>query len=318
MSPSTRARWGLPRPAVGLALSGPATPAHWRAMRGWARRAESLELHSLWLPEMHFAPGSTPAPLVDLAGLAACTERLRLGTTSLLLPIHDPLEVARAAAALDHLSRGRLILGLGRGFRAPLFRAFGIEPRSKRDRFDEALARMRAHWSEPDGWPPYRAPAPALAVAAFGPKGLAQAARHRLPYLASPMEPLAQLVDNWRAYRAALPADAAGDDIVVPVMRTVHAAASDADARRVREGLARETAAAPSRRLPRALERAAAAAPEERAVVGTVPEVRDRLAELRERLALDLLVVRSQVPGATPDEQQRSLGRLQEIAADWR
>lgn len=314
-----RARWGLERPAIGLALSGPSEPGHWRQLLQWAELAESLGLHSLWMPEMHFAPGSTPAPLIDLAGIAARTRHLRLATTSLLLPIHDPRELARAAAALDHLSQGRLILGLGRGFRAPLFRAFGVSQRSKRDRFDDALERMRAHWAAADGWAPHQQPGPPLAVAAFGPKGLEQAARHRLPYLASPMEPLAQLVDNWRHYRAALPASFEHRDVVVPVMRTVHVAETDAAAARVREALGRELASAPARRpLPASLERAAAARPEERVVVGTASEVAERLAELRESLGLDLLVVRSQVPAATPAEQRRSLERIQALAAGWR
>ena len=90
------------------------------------------------------------------------------------------------------MSRGRVILGLGRGFRAPLFRAFGIDPKTKRDRFDACLDAMLEHWEQssegeasegaavPSGGcrirAPWQTPHPPLAVAAFGPLGLAQAA----------------------------------------------------------------------------------------------------------------------------------------------
>ena len=79
--------WGLERPALGISLGGTHGPDQAERHRAWTERAERLGLHSLWLPEMHFQPGVCPAPLIELAGFAARTERLRLGTTSLLLPL---------------------------------------------------------------------------------------------------------------------------------------------------------------------------------------------------------------------------------------
>src|SRR5262245_39284154 len=102
-------------------------PAHADADRlcAQAERAEALGFHSFWLPEGHFSgPGAIPQPLLCHAAIAARTRRLRLGTTSYLLPIRHPLQVAEEVAVLDRLSNGRVILGVGRGFRDTLFAAF--------------------------------------------------------------------------------------------------------------------------------------------------------------------------------------------------
>jgi alkanesulfonate monooxygenase SsuD/methylene tetrahydromethanopterin reductase-like flavin-dependent oxidoreductase (luciferase family) len=294
--------------------------------------AEALGLHSVWIPEMHFAPGVATSPLLTLAACAARSRRLRLGTTSLLLPIRPPLRVAEEVAALDRLSGGRVILGLGRGFRAPLFAAFGIDAASKRDRFDEALDLLLARWSgrpaerggslfdpafesgdpdDPESARPHQRPHPPLAVAAFGRKGLLQASRRALPYLASPLEPLGLIEENLAFHREHLPDGVRAEDIVVPVMRTVYVAGSDAEAARVYAGLEGESRAARAPgRVPASIARAAAAGVAERAVVGLEREVVDRLARYRERLGLHLLVARPQLSGASPLERAASLERL--------
>jgi alkanesulfonate monooxygenase SsuD/methylene tetrahydromethanopterin reductase-like flavin-dependent oxidoreductase (luciferase family) len=300
---------------------------------GWVDRAESLGLHSVWIPEMHFAPGVATSPLLVLAACAARSPRLRLGTTSLLLPIRPPLRTAEEAAALDRLSQGRLILGLGRGFRAPLFDAFGIDPATKRDRFDAALDLMLARWAgRPvsfDGTPfdsrndaadpraknaasPFQSPHPPLAVAAFGRKGLLQAARRALPYLASPLEPFDLVEENLAFHRSNLPASADPSRIVVPIMRTIYTAASDAEAKRVRQALEAEMRRARQSRtrLPAAIARAAGAPVSERAVVGTRAEVTDQLARYRERLGMDLLIARPQIADAPQPECEAALERL--------
>jgi len=323
---SMHERWGLADMALGIALGGVATARDWQRMLGWVERAEALGLHSVWLPEMHFAPNSTACPLQMLAGFAARTRKLRLATTSLLLPIHAPLRLAEEIAALQDLSEGRLILGLGRGFRAPLFQAYGIDASSKRDRFDEALALMRSAWSgrttstrgtcfdddsEPDR--PLElaplSPEPPLAVAAFGKMGLGQAARHALPYLCSPLEPDSIVAENQAVHAAGLPEGFDRATLVVPLMRIVHVAADDTEKSRVLSAMETEARVGLGR-APRAIARAAAAPVSERAIVGTLGEVVDRVAAQRERLGTDLLITRPILGGATPAEGEASLERL--------
>jgi len=317
---------------VGLALGGPTGHGDASARSGaWARFleravfAEELGLHSLWVPEGHFRRGAMASPLVALSAAAARTRRIRLGTTSLLLPIHHPLRVAEEVAALDALSEGRVLLGLGRGFAAPLFQAFRVESTTKRDRFDEALDAIRSAWS---GAPlvldgvhfatrgehaatlrPVQRPHPPLLVAAFGKKGLLQAARHGLPYLASPLEPLALLEANYALHRASLAPGAALAPFAAPVMRTVHVTASDAETAAVLARLDAE-AAGSAALLPPALAKAAAGPASARVIVGSVAAVTELIGLYRERLGLDLLVVRSEVASVDEAAQRRSLEAL--------
>jgi alkanesulfonate monooxygenase SsuD/methylene tetrahydromethanopterin reductase-like flavin-dependent oxidoreductase (luciferase family) len=167
---------------------------------------------------------------------------VRLGTTSLLISIHEPLRVAAEVATLDQLSGGRAKHGVGRGLEPAMFKAFGIDPRDKRDRFDDALDAILEAWSETrrgaeesdSALQPVQRPHPPIWVAAFGSKGLTQAARRGLPYLASPIESFATLVENFAAHAAQLPAGVERNSLPVAVMRTVHVAADGAEARRVR------------------------------------------------------------------------------------
>jgi alkanesulfonate monooxygenase SsuD/methylene tetrahydromethanopterin reductase-like flavin-dependent oxidoreductase (luciferase family) len=312
---------------LGIALGGAGDRRRWRRAFQVVERAERLGLDSVWLPESHFRPGATPSPLVSLAAFAARTERLRLATTSLLLSIHHPLRIAAEVAMLDVLSNGRVMLGLGRGFQPTVFRAFGVSAAEKRDRFDEALDAILRAWSgEPftlDGTffasrgeaplqsalRPLQRPHPPLVVAAFGRKGLAQAARRGLPYLASPLETLAQLEENYAFWRERLAGRPDPARPAVPVMRVVYAAADDAEANRVREALAAEAPAATGS-LPPAVARAAAAPAEDRLVVGTAAAVHDTLGRYRERLGMDLLVARTELPGASEAERDAALERL--------
>ncbi len=311
-----RVAWGLETTALGLSLGGTQGPDQAQAHARWVERGEALGLHSLWLPEMHFQPGVCPAPLVELAGYAARTERIRLATTSLLLPLHPPEEIAREIATLDRLSGGRLLIGLGRGFQKPMLEAFGVPPAEKRDRFDDALDRILGVWSAHNERDTagrgatahtHQRPHPPLAVAAFGPKGLAQAARRALPYLASPVETFDQIADNQARHREGLP------DPTKPalslVMRTVFVSDDASELEAARASLQAEMQGR-RKGMPKAVDAAMDAPLEARAVVGTPAEVRDRLVAERARLGIDLLVSRPQLRGLSEDVLAKSLERL--------
>jgi alkanesulfonate monooxygenase SsuD/methylene tetrahydromethanopterin reductase-like flavin-dependent oxidoreductase (luciferase family) len=318
------------RPAplrLGLSLWAPNTSQGWVRALGLAERADALGLHSLWVPEHHFDPGATSAPLATLAAIAARTRQIRLATTSLLLPLHHPLRLAAEIASLDAISGGRALIGLGRGFRANVFAAFGVDTSVKRDRFDESLDAMLAAWAGeavPLTGPhfaakpgeslrlalaPVQRPHPPLVVAAFGKKGLQQAARRALPYLASPLESLESLAENYALWEAERSGEPPPGTPRVPVMRIAYAAGSDAEARRVMDALAGDALAA-ARRAPAALARAASEPISARAIVGSAAFVRDELARYRERIGIDLVVARTEVPGATEAERDAALERI--------
>lgn len=312
---ASRIVWGLEAPGLGLSLGGTHGPDQGRAHRAWVGLAESLGLHSVWLPEMHFQPGVCPAPLVELAGYAATTRRLRLGTTSLLLPLHPPEQLAAEIATLDQLSAGRLLIGLGRGFQKPMLEAFGVPPAEKRDRFDDALDRILGLWAEHNeraggsSLRTHQRPHPPLAVAAFGPKGLAQAASRDLPYLASPVETFEQIADNLIRHRSLLP-DPQKPTLSL-LMRTVFVSENPAELAAARESLASEMTGR-RKGMPAAVNQALDAPLEARAVVGTTEEVTRRLIDERRRLGIDLLVARPQLARVDRDVAERSLVKLAE------
>lgn len=100
---------------------------------------------TLFFTEHHFwYDGYCPALLVACAALAARTERIKIGTGVLLLPMHDPLRVAEAAIVVDRLSGGRLVLGVGLGYRDIEFDAFGVERRHRARRLEDGVRVIRA------------------------------------------------------------------------------------------------------------------------------------------------------------------------------
>lgn len=103
-------------------------------------RAEALGFDDLWLSEHHFVDDAySPSMLAIGCAIAARTQRIRIGTSVLLLPLHDPVRVAEDAATLDVISNGRLELGLGVGYRAEEFTGFNIDPKERAQRMDEGI-----------------------------------------------------------------------------------------------------------------------------------------------------------------------------------
>jgi probable F420-dependent oxidoreductase len=88
-------------------------------------------------------------PSTALAFCAAVTKRLKLGTGITLLPSHNPLVVAKEYGSLDHLSGGRLILGIGVGYVPLEYEALGLEFENRGRRTDEYIDAIRAMWTQP-------------------------------------------------------------------------------------------------------------------------------------------------------------------------
>lgn len=106
-------------------------------------------LDSAWVSEHHFSEdGYLPSLLPLLAAFAAVTERIELGTGVVLAPFHDPIRLAEDFAVVDQLSGGRIICGLGIGWREEEFRAFGLDVSSRTRRLREIVEILRLAWSE--------------------------------------------------------------------------------------------------------------------------------------------------------------------------
>jgi probable F420-dependent oxidoreductase len=110
-----------------------------------AGAAEEVGFYSIWLGD-HLLYRSDGRPergpwevWTLLAGLAAVTQRVKLGPLVACTAFHPPAVLAKMAATVDEISGGRLVLGLGAGWNEPDFRAFGIPFDHRASRFEEAF-----------------------------------------------------------------------------------------------------------------------------------------------------------------------------------
>ncbi len=109
---------------------------------------EEEGLDSAWVSEHHFsADGYLPSLLPLLASFAAVTSRIELGTGLVLAPFHHPIRLAEDYAVVDQISGGRVIAGLGAGWREEEFRAFGIDMGSRIGRLRETVAILKRAWT---------------------------------------------------------------------------------------------------------------------------------------------------------------------------
>ena len=124
-----------------------------------AVRAEELGFDSVWTHDHVFNVGHVLdriggkpyyEPLTLLSYVAARTSRVRLGTSVLVLPYHNPIRLAKTAATLDVLSDGRLILGVGVGAIEKEMHAMGVAFTERGAFTDEAIRVMRTLWTEED------------------------------------------------------------------------------------------------------------------------------------------------------------------------
>src|SRR6201988_1976291 len=115
---------------------------------GEAQAVEASGWDGCFITEHHQQEdGYLPNPLL-MAGLVGMkTQRIKVGTCVLLLPLHDPIHVAEDCAAIDLATKGRLVLSVGVGYQPPDFDVFEISTERPGARTEEALAIIRRAWT---------------------------------------------------------------------------------------------------------------------------------------------------------------------------
>jgi alkanesulfonate monooxygenase SsuD/methylene tetrahydromethanopterin reductase-like flavin-dependent oxidoreductase (luciferase family) len=192
---------------LGLALSVQHRPEDSQAARfaehvEQVRLARAVGFSSVWASQHYLSdPFTYFQPLPTLGRIAAEAEGMTLGTGVLLLPLHQPVDLAEQLATLDVISGGRLVVGLGLGYRDAENKAFGLNPRERVGRLVEGLQVLERLWSgEPVSYegkhftlrdvrismPPAQRPRPPIWLAANTDPGVRRAARLGDAWLMNP------------------------------------------------------------------------------------------------------------------------------------
>ena len=215
-----------------------------------AQSAEEHGFDSIFFGEHHQdKDGFLPSPLIVASAVAGATRRLNVGTSVILLPLHHPVHLAEDVVTLDVVSRGRIILGVGIGYQAADFQAFGVPMEDRVTLFEEGIEVIRRCWTgETFSFhgkhhhlhdirvrpAPYQQPSPPLWIGASTFSGARRAGRLAAAFVAGPstnLERTLRLVDSYR--KAAL---AEGREPQVILMRDAWVAPSRTEAEEVYGG----------------------------------------------------------------------------------
>lgn len=202
-------------------LHDPAARDPYRQTYALCAAAEKAGFDFVSLTHHAFSPEcQTSAPFVVLAAIAARTTTLRLATIVYVLPIYHPVAVAEQVATLDMISGGRVIFGVGIGYRDYEYEGMGLNPRHRGARADEALTAIRGAWTSgrfnfqgkhfripdlPAVPMPVQKPHPPIWVGGLSDPALRRAARLGDGWISDNMQMLgdaAQVADRYRTFCA--------------------------------------------------------------------------------------------------------------------
>jgi alkanesulfonate monooxygenase SsuD/methylene tetrahydromethanopterin reductase-like flavin-dependent oxidoreductase (luciferase family) len=220
-----------------------------------AKLAESLGVDAIWLAEHHFdGICAYVDPISFAAALAAATTRIRIGFAVVQTSLHHPVRLAEQLALIDHISKGRLIIGLGRGTAYNIYdyQGYGIDHQEAQARFEESMAIMLKAWTErgfehhgrfwdlkvPELRPrPYTKPHPMVIRSASGEASMVEIARAGEPFL---MNVQSNAVTRQRMELYCRTLREAGHEAALErnlrdcwIWRNVFVAETDAEARRI-------------------------------------------------------------------------------------
>jgi alkanesulfonate monooxygenase SsuD/methylene tetrahydromethanopterin reductase-like flavin-dependent oxidoreductase (luciferase family) len=166
-----------------------------------AQLCDSLGMDMLWLAEHHFdGICAYVDPVTFAAALAASTKQIHIGFAVAQMSLHHPIRLAEQMALIDNISRGRMVVGLGRGtaFNIYDYQGYGLDPQEAHDRLIEAEQIMIEAWTTPNYehkgkfWNlklpmlrprPYTSPHPRIIRAASGEESMLDLARAGRPFL---------------------------------------------------------------------------------------------------------------------------------------
>jgi alkanesulfonate monooxygenase SsuD/methylene tetrahydromethanopterin reductase-like flavin-dependent oxidoreductase (luciferase family) len=324
----------------GLALSvqhppGDAQAARFQEHVEQVRLARAVGFGSVWASQ-HFlsAPFTYFQPIPTLSRVAADAAGLTLGTSVLVLPLHHPLDVAEQLATLDVICGGRLIAGVGLGYRDAENRAMGHEPQDRVGRLVESLELLPRLWAGErvtyDGahfqlrdvqisMRPLQQPRPPIWLAANADAGVTRAARLADTWLLNAHATLPTLERQIALFHVARREAGRPPALEIPLKRECYVA-PDTRTALAEVGPFLDTKYAAYRRwgqdraLPagETLSLGIEDLARDRFIVGDPVKVTEEIERYRDRLGATMLIVRVQWPGMDPAKVLRSIRLLGE------
>lgn len=183
---------------IGLPTTTPGTDRS--LLMEWCKRADNGSFKSLGVIDRLLYNGYDP--MASLAAAAVLTSSVRLVTMVLAGPLRNTAILAKEAATIDHLSGGRLTLGLAIGARADDYRAAGVDTRKRGEGLTEQLSQLRDIWDEAKIGPdPVQTGGPDLLIGGSAPEALLRMARYSDGYVhgGGPARSFASAVSRVRA-----------------------------------------------------------------------------------------------------------------------
>jgi alkanesulfonate monooxygenase SsuD/methylene tetrahydromethanopterin reductase-like flavin-dependent oxidoreductase (luciferase family) len=193
--------------------------------------AEEHGFYGCLFGEHHGSPGNERPQLMLLcAAVGARTKTIRVGSSIVLSPLYNPIQLAESASMVDVISNGRLLLGLGLGYQPQDFRQFGVPFNQKVSRFEEGIEVLRKAWTEErfsySGkryqfddvavYPrPVQSPHPPIWLAAWSTEGAKRAGRLGDAYVTDPIQNLAATSAFAQTYRESAEASGRKPEIVL-------------------------------------------------------------------------------------------------------
>lgn len=288
------------------------------------RTARDAGFDSVWMVQHFRADFAFLQPLPFLARLAAESGEMTLGTGIALMPFYPPVMFAEEMATLDIITGGRLILGVGSGYREDEFEAFGLSKKNRNSRFAESIETVEKLWKGEEiteagkhydlqgitlNTRPLRDTIP-LWIGVVGDQAVARAGRWGREWLVGPEVPPDEVVRKQGIYKEALKEAGHSQNLQYPIMR--------------------ETVVAPTRE--EALSGAGAnllkkydvyrkwghnVASEEALVksvfvIGSPDDCVQQLSAFREQTGTDHLIMRIQWPGSSHADAMRTIEQVGE------
>jgi len=302
--------------------------------------AERWGLDAIWLAEIHQQANRSvmSVPMTVASAIAARTSRIKIGTAVQVLPLCHPLRLAEESATVDQISRGRLLLGVGRSGNPRAYAAYGIPYSESRERFYETLDILKLAWTQPSfsyegqyrsfnearAVPrPYQQPHPPIRIAGASEDTFPVLGKLGYPlFVAVRSGSLRGLAPDLKAYREAYKAAGHPGKGDVHLRLTLHVAETDALAREQAEPsimlgdkkLVTQLEGSTNKRRRAELEEVRtityADVLRDKVVVGSPEHVADRLRQLQEELGIDGILAELNFGGTVPAEWMMQSLRL--------